>query len=89
MQVVCQACEKEIELPAPSNPRIINLEAVSMIVLEHPQVYRCPECQTRVAYGLCGGEAIALALVAIPLEDNPGHNVSPILAPSGLNIVKG
>ena len=88
MQVVCQACNNEIELPAPPNPRIINLESVSMIVMEHPQVYRCTECQARISYGLAGGESVALALIAIPLEDKPGHQVSPILAPSGLNIVK-
>jgi DNA-directed RNA polymerase subunit RPC12/RpoP len=87
MKLVCQACQAEIDLPQPENPRIINLPAVSMIVLEHPHIYRCTECGVHVSIGLCGGAP--LSLVAIPLpEDKKPAAVSQILAPSGLNIRK-
>ena len=87
MKVVCQGCQGEIEFPEPQNPRIINLPAVSMIVLEHPHRFICPECGVAITHGLSGGEALAIIAIPLPQDQQP-RTVSPILAPSGLNIVK-
>jgi len=87
MKVICQACNQEIDLPEPGYPRIINLPAVSMIVLEHPHIYTCPMCGAHITFGLTGGAPLAVTAIPIP-EDQKPPKVSPILAPSGLHILK-
>lgn len=71
MKIVCQGCMNEIDLPEPTMPRIINLPAVSMILLEHPAVYHCPDCNVLITHGICGGDALSLIAIPLPEQEKP------------------
>ena len=84
VNVVCASCNQVVELPDPPTARIINLEDVSMIVLQHGTYHKCPACGTMLHFAISGCDGIDL--VGAPL---PGQEKESLLVkPNGTRIIK-
>ena len=79
MQIMCGGCNQPIDIPDPAQPQIINMAAVSMLIIEHPEQTLCPRCLVPVVVGLVQAN---LALMCMPVPPRTQKNV--ILAPNGM-----
>jgi hypothetical protein len=75
---MCGGCKKPIDIPDVAQPTIINLAAVSFLIIEHPEQTLCPNCFVPVVVGLMQAN---LALMGMPVPPRQQKNV--ILAPNG------
>jgi hypothetical protein len=71
VEAICQSCGKLIELPDPATPRIMNLPAASVIVLEHPESKKCENCGLIVGVGISGIEGVLLTAIPLPGQAKP------------------
>lgn len=77
MQAICQKCQNVIDVPDLPEPQIVNLPGLSMVIVEHTLRGVCPHCALQVVAGICG--VAKLAVMAIPLEEEPGKIVKPVI----------
>lgn len=63
--IQCGACKQPLFIDAPEPAKIANLDAASVIVIEHPTQYECPSCHVRLVLAVMPGP---VALVGRPIK---------------------
>lgn len=82
MQVPCGGCGAVFEVSSGlRQPQTFNMEAVSMLVFEHPEKVKCPMCEATLILAI--HQITGLQLVTIPFKPEP----SKIVRPGGRKIV--
>jgi hypothetical protein len=76
-KVICASCQELIELPDPPIARIINLEDVSMVVLQHGEHHKCPNCGLLLHYAITSLDGIDLVGSPMPGQDSKNLIVIP------------
>lgn len=81
MVLMCLGCKQPLDVPDIAPPAIINLTAVSVLIVEHAQQLFCPNCGLTVVVTVAGAN---LALAAQPVA--PAKQAPIILAPNGMKV---
>ena len=78
MQVSCLVCEceKKIDCPPLAPMRVVNMTAVSVIIIEHPNQVLCPNCGTLVVPAVLQAE-VAVGMAPVPTMDQKPVILSP------------
>lgn len=84
MNVICQGCKAQVELPDIEAPKIVNLPGTSFIVIEHPQQVACSACGVMLVHGVMNAAQISIAGLPLPAQEQR----SVIVAPSGMRLMK-
>ena len=71
VDAICQSCGKMVQLPDPPMPRIMNLPAASVVVLEHPETAKCGNCGLIVGVGISSIEGVSLTAIPLPGQAKP------------------
>ena len=82
MKLICSKFQSQIEIPAVSDPQVINRPGLSLIIIEHPQTGYCATCDMRVAAYVMGAQ---VSIVGAHVPPGP----SPILIAKEMPLVHG
>lgn len=68
--ITCGACGEMIEVELMSKPATMNLQTVSVVVVEHQGPLNCPACNTRVVPVMASIQSAWIATPVAPAEQN-------------------
>jgi hypothetical protein len=63
--VPCGLCGEPVEFEMAEGPKIINMEGVSILVIEHGGFRACPSCGKEVALGVKGVAGVMWATIPV------------------------
>jgi hypothetical protein len=85
VKVICEHCTKIIDAPDLTPPKVFNSPTVSLIAVEHPRPFVCPECGADL-FHCCTIDNLKVSILGAVLP--PQLQPSLILAPNGAHLVK-
>jgi hypothetical protein len=85
VKVICEACTKLIDAPDIPAPKVFNSPTVSLIAVEHPRSFACPECGATLFHG-CTPDNMKISILGCVLP--PQLQPSLIVPANGVKLVK-
>jgi hypothetical protein len=76
MLVSCIGCGQKIEAETLRPMKVMNLVAVSIIVIEHPNQTMCPNCNAPVVASVTSAQ-VATVMAPVPPEEQKGIVIVP------------
>lgn len=64
----CQKCGHMLDVKILEAPRLINMENVSMAVISHSDVMRCPSCREMVQLAMVGIQNVMFQMLPVPSQ---------------------
>ena len=71
MKILCMGCERNTDAPNLTPPVPVNLPAVSMVIVQHPEQFACQHCGAVLTVGIANAQFSLVGAVVPKQAEKP------------------